>query len=171
MKQKLFHLSKRKELPWYAAWGIRAAAILLALVVCGFVTTAMTGENPIAIYKTMWEGAFGTSRRIWNTLQYLALLLCVSLAVTPAFRMKFWNVGGEGQVLMGGLATAACMILLGDKVPNWILILIMIVAALLAGAICKTLSRLSLFIIHPIPKYGIKCFTLTVGLFQRLSLL
>ena len=69
MKQKLFHLSKRKELPWYAAWGIRGAAILLALVVCGFVTTAMTGENPFAIYQTMWAGAFGTSRRIWNTLQ------------------------------------------------------------------------------------------------------
>ncbi len=135
MKQKLFHLSKRKELPWYAAWGIRGAAILLALVVCGFVTTAMTGENPFAIYQTMWAGAFGTSRRIWNTLQYLALLLCVSLAVTPAFRMKFWNIGAEGQVLMGGLATAACMILLGDKVPNWILIPIMIAAALLAGAV------------------------------------
>ena len=135
MKQKLFHLSKRKELPWYCAWAIRGAAILLALVVCGFVTTAMTGENPIAIYKTMFSGAFGTSRRIWNTLQYLALLLCVSLAVTPAFRMKFWNVGGEGQVLMGGLATAACMILLGDKIPNWLLIPIMIVSALLAGAI------------------------------------
>ena len=135
MKQKLFHLSKRKELPWYSAWAIRGAAIVLALVVCGFVTTAMTGENPIAIYKTMWAGAFGTSRRIWNTLQYLALLLCVSLAVTPAFRMKFWNIGAEGQVLMGGLATAACMILLGDKLPNFILIPIMIVSALLAGAI------------------------------------
>ena len=135
MKQKLFHLSKRKELPWFAAWGIRIAAIVLALVVCGFVTTAMTGENPIAIYKTMWDGAFGTSRRIWNLLQNLSLLLCVSLAVTPAFRMKFWNVGGEGQVLMGGLATAACMILLGDKVPNYILIPIMTVAALAAGGI------------------------------------
>ncbi|MGM9603879.1 MAG: ABC transporter permease [Faecousia sp.] len=135
MKQKLFHLSKRKELPWYSAWAIRGAAIVLALVVCGFVTTAMTGENPIAIYKTMWAGAFGTSRRIWNTLQYLALLLCVSLAVTPAFRMKFWNIGAEGQVLMGGLATAACMILLGDKLPNFVLIPIMIVSALLAGAI------------------------------------
>ena len=135
MKQKLFHLSKRKEMPWYGAWAIRGAAILLALVVCGFVTTAMTGENPVAIYKTMWEGAFGTSRRMWNTLQYLALLLCVSLAVTPAFRMKFWNVGGEGQVLMGGLATAACMILLGDKIPNWLLIPMMIVSALLAGAV------------------------------------
>ena len=135
MKQKLFHLSKRKELPWFAAWGIRIAAIVLALVVCGFVTTAMTGENPIAIYKTMWDGAFSTSRRIWNLLQNLSLLLCVSLAVTPAFRMKFWNVGGEGQVLMGGLATAACMILLGDKVPNYILIPIMTIAALAAGGI------------------------------------
>ena len=135
MKQKLFHLSKRKELPWYAAWAIRGVAILLALVVCGVVTTAMTGEDPIAIYKTMWAGAFGTSRRIWNTLQYLSLLLCISLAVTPAFRMKFWNIGAEGQVLMGGLATAACMILLGDKLPNYILIPVMIVSALLAGAI------------------------------------
>ena len=135
MKQKLFHLSKRKELHWYAAWGIRIAAIVLALVVCGFVTTAMTGENPIAIYKTMWDGAFGTSRRIWNLMQNLSLLLCVSLAVTPAFRMKFWNVGGEGQVLMGGLATAACMILLGDKAPNYILIPIMVAAALVAGGI------------------------------------
>ena len=135
MNQKLFHLSKRKELPWYAAWGIRLAAIAIALVVCGFVTTAMTGENPIAIYETMWSGAFGTNRRLWNTLQYLALLLCVSLAVTPAFRMKFWNVGGEGQVLMGGLATAACMILLGGKVPNWLLIIIMLACALVAGGV------------------------------------
>ena len=135
MKQKLFHLSKRKELPWFAAWGIRIAAIVLALVVCGFVTTAMTGENPIAIYKTMWDGAFSTSRRIWNLLQNLSLLLCVSLAVTPAFRMKFWNVGGEGQVLMGGLATAACMILLGDKVSTPVLIVISLAASIVAGAI------------------------------------
>lgn len=135
MKQKLFHLSKRKELPWYGAWAIRGAAIVLALLVCAVVTTALTGENPFAIYKTMWAGAFGTKRRIWNTLQYLSLLLCVSLAVTPAFRMRFWNVGGEGQVLMGGLATAACMILLGDKLPNIVLIPIMIVAALVAGGI------------------------------------
>ena len=135
MNQKLFHLSKRKELPWYGAWGIRCIAILLALVVCGFVTTAMTGENPIAIYKTMWDGAFGTPRRIWNVLQNLSILLCISLAVTPAFRMKFWNVGGEGQVLIGGLATAACMIMLGGKMPNWLLYIVMIAASIIAGAI------------------------------------
>ena len=65
----------------------------------------------------------------------MAILLCVSLAVTPAFRMRFWNIGGQGQLLAGGLATAACMILLGDKLPNGLLIPIMVLAALAAGAV------------------------------------
>ncbi|MDD6678423.1 MAG: ABC transporter permease [Firmicutes bacterium] len=131
----LFHITKRKALPWYGAWLIRGAAILMALVVCAVVTTALTGENPIEIYKTIWKGAFGTQRKIWILGQNIAILLCVSLAVTPAFKMHFWNVGGEGQILIGGLATAACMILLGDKLPNWLLILTMVAASCLAGAI------------------------------------
>ena len=131
----VLHISKRSALPWYGAWGIRAAAIVLALLVCGIVTTALTGLNPIDVYKTMFAGAFGTKRKAWILGQNLAILLCVSLAVTPAFRMRFWNVGGEGQILIGGLATAACMILLGDKIPNWLLIVIMILASVIAGAI------------------------------------
>ena len=54
--------------------------------------------------------------------------------MAPAYKMRFWNIGGEGQVLIGCLATAACMILLGDKVPNGVLILIMLIAAVGAGA-------------------------------------
>ena len=114
---------------------IRAAAIVLALIVCAVVTTALTGENPIGVYKTMFAGAFGTKRKAWILGQNLAILLCVSLAVTPAFKMRFWNVGGEGQILAGGLATAACMILLGDKVPNWLLIVLMVISSIVAGAI------------------------------------
>lgn len=131
----LFHISKRRALPWYHAWGIRAAAIVLALIVCGVLTTLMTGLNPLRVYGTMFTGAFGTSRKIWITLQNLAILLCISLAVTPAFRMRFWNIGAEGQVLIGALACAACMILLGGKTPNGLLILIMTVASIAAGAI------------------------------------
>ena len=134
-KAPIVHISKRSALPWYGAWAIRGAAILLALVVCAFVTTALTGEDPIGVYKTMFAGAFGTKRKAWILGQNLAILLCVSLAVTPAFKMRFWNIGGEGQVLIGGLATAACMILLGDKIPNWLLIVIMILASIAAGAI------------------------------------
>ena len=131
----ILHISKRSALHWYQAWGIRAAAIVLALIVCAVVTTALTGEDPIGVYKTMFAGAFGTKRKAWILGQNLAILLCVSLAVTPAFKMRFWNVGGEGQILAGGLATAACMILLGDKVPNWLLIVLMVISSIVAGAI------------------------------------
>ena len=131
----VLHISTRDNLPWYGAWAIRGAAILLALVVCAFVTTALTGENPLGVYKAMFRGAFGSKRKMWILGQNLAILLCVSLAVTPAFKMRFWNVGGEGQILIGGLATAACMILLGDKLPNWLLICVMTVSAMAAGAV------------------------------------
>ena len=134
-KQSLFHISKRDALPWYQAVLIRGGAIVLALIVCALVTTLLTGENPISIYGTIFYGAFGTARKSWVTFQNLAVLLGISLAVTPAFKMRFWNIGAEGQVLIGCLATAACMIVLGDKLPNGVLILVMLVAAIAAGSL------------------------------------
>ena len=133
--EPLFHIVKRDALPFYKSWAIRIIAILAALIVAGVITMLFTGENPIQVYLTMFKGAFGTSRRIWSLLQSLAMLLCVALAVTPAFMMRFWNIGAEGQVLIGGLATAACMITLGDKIPNALLIIVMIVASVSAAAI------------------------------------
>lgn len=133
--EPLFHIVKRDALPWWHSLLIRVIAIVAALVVCGLLTLVLTGENPFKVYATMFDGAFGTSRRVWNLLQGIAMLLCVSLAVTPAFKMRFWNIGAEGQVLVGGLATAACMILFGNKLPNAVLIIVMIVASMVAGAI------------------------------------
>ncbi|QNL45264.1 ABC transporter permease [Oscillibacter hominis] len=134
-KQKRFYISKRTDIPRYQAWAIRGAAILLALVVCAIVTMLMTGENPISIYTTIFYGAFGTARRTWVTAQDLAILLGIALAVTPAFKMHFWNIGAEGQVLIGGLATTACMICLSDKLPNALVILCMVIASIAAGAL------------------------------------
>ena len=131
----LFHIVKRTALPWYKAWGIRAAAIVLALLVCALITTLLTGENPLQVYGTMFIGSFGSARKVWMLLQNIAILLCISLAVTPAFRMRFWNIGAEGQVLMGCLASAACMICLKDALPNGLLIAVTAVAAIAASAI------------------------------------
>ena len=134
--EPLFHIAKRAHISGGKAWLIRIGAVLAALIICAVVTMLLTGENPFSVYaKTMFEGAFGTERKIWKLLQNLAMLLCVSLALTPAFKMRFWNIGGEGQVLIGGLATTACMILLGGKLPNGLLIIVMLVASILAGAI------------------------------------
>lgn len=133
--EPLFHVAKRDSLPAYKSWLIRIVSIIAALLISGIVTMLLTGENPIQVYITMIDGAFGSSRRVWKLLQSLAMLLCVSLAVTPAFKMRFWNIGAEGQVLMGGLATAGCMIMLGNKLPNSLLIIVMIAASIIAGAL------------------------------------
>lgn len=131
----LVHIVKRGALPRWRAWGIRLIAIVAALIVCAIVTMTVTGEDPIAVYATMIDGAFGSERKVWNLAQSTAMLLGVSLAVTPAFRMRFWNIGGEGQVLAGCLAAAACMICLADKLPNGLLIAVTAVASIAAGAI------------------------------------
>ena len=133
--EPLFHIAKRDSIPALKAWLIRAAAIIFALIVCGLLTMLLTGENPINVYASMIDGAIGTERRIWRLLQDLAILLCISLAVTPAFKMKFWNIGAEGQVLIGGLATAACSMFLSDSMPPYLLIPVMFIASMVAGAI------------------------------------
>ena len=134
-KEPLFHIVKRDVLPWYKSWGIRAIAIVAALIVCGIITTVTTGLNPLKVYGAFIQGAFGSGRKVWITIQNMSILLIISLALTPAFKMRFWNIGGEGQVLVGALATAACMITLGDKLPNVLLIIVMSISALAAGAV------------------------------------
>ena len=134
-KQSLFHISKRDTLPLSKALLIRGGILLLALVFCGLITTILTGKNPIDVYATILSGAFGTSRRIGVTYRNVAVLLGLSLAVTPAFKMRFWNIGAEGQTMIGCLATTTCMILLGDKVSTPVLIVISLAASIVAGAI------------------------------------
>ena len=131
----MLHITKRSGIVWWKAWLIRVCAVAAALVVCGFVTLSLTGLNPIDVYVSMFDGALGTERRMWNLFQNVAILLCVALAVTPAFKMRFWNIGAEGQVLIGGLATAACMIFLGNKLPTPLLIAVMVVVSIAAGAV------------------------------------
>lgn len=129
------HITKRDAMVWWKAWLVRAAAIALALVACAVVVYFLTGYNPFKVYASMIEGTFGTARKIWNTLQNTAMLLCISLAVTPAFKMRFWNIGAEGQVLMGGLAATACMFYIGDKMHPVLLMTIMVITSVIAGIV------------------------------------
>lgn len=135
VKEPLFHVVKRDDITRSKAWLIRIIAIVAALLLCAVITFFLTGDNPFSVYATMVKGAFGSARKSWVTMQNVAILLLISLAITPAFRMRFWNCGAEGQVIIGGLAAGACMITLGDKLPNIVVILLMIITSMLVGAI------------------------------------
>ena len=134
-KQPLIRITRRAALPWYQSWGIRAGAVLISVLVCALITVVTTGENPLSVFETIFNASFSTQRRTWVLFQNLAMLLSVSLAVVPAFKMKFWNLGAEGQMLAGALATTACMICLRDVMPNALLIPVMLVCSVAAGAL------------------------------------
>ena len=140
--EPIIHITKRSQISLLKAILIRAVAIFFALIACALVTIVFTGDNPISIYVTIFQGAFGTAQLTWVTLQDLAILLAVSLAVTPAFKMRFWNIGAEGQVLIGCLTTALCMLLLGNTIPTWLLIPTMLISSLLAGVIWGVIPAL-----------------------------
>ncbi len=135
VREPLIHITKRGDVSRARGIRIRAIAILAALLVCGLIIWIMTGLNPLDVYKTMVEGSFSTPRKVWVLLQNTSMLLIVALAVTPAFKMRFWNLGAEGQVLASGLAAAAVMFYVRDSWPGWLLTLVMFLAAVAAGVI------------------------------------
>ena len=134
-REPLFHVAKRDQMPLWKSLSVRICAILVALLFCGVLCVAVLGKNPVEFYVNMVKGVFGSDRRIWKMMKDLAVLLCISLAVTPAFKMRFWNIGAEGQVLMSCLASVACMFYLGGRIPNGLLLVIMFLAAIVVGAI------------------------------------
>lgn len=136
VKEPLFHISKRADLPLKKAILIRAGAVLSGILLCSLICTVIfEGANPVSVIGAIFDGNFGSSRRIWNMLLDMFLLLGVGLALLPAFKMKFWNLGGNGQILIGMLAAITCMFYMGGKVADGVIILCMFFASILAGAI------------------------------------
>ena len=134
-REPLVYITKRTDLTKKQALMIKGGVIFAGIILCAIVSVLLTGENPLDVFGSIIDGSFGTSKRMWNLLQSTAILLGISLAVTPAFKMRFWNTGAEGQVLIGMLASVACMFYIGDSLPSFILIIIMLICSILAGAI------------------------------------
>lgn len=145
-REPLLRIAKRDSMPFWQSTLIRVLSIIFALVVCGVIIYLLVKVNPLEVYKSMVEGAFGAfredykffNRRTWITIRDTMMLLCIAVGLAPAFKMRFWNIGAEGQILVGGIATAACMIYL-KSLPPVLLFICMIGASLLAGALWSLL--------------------------------
>lgn len=139
-RDPLFHIVKRDDMPGWKAWLIRAITILVGFLIVGFLSMAITEESFGDTYKVIFSGVFGRlfegrTTMLWKYLQEIAILLALALALTPAFKMKFWNCGAEGQALMGGLASIFCMINFGEKLSSTALIVTIIITSIIAGAV------------------------------------
>jgi len=140
-REPLVHLSKRSSVSVLRKWLIRLIALALGMLVCGLVAFALIDklrDDPGRIgdfFYAFIKGSFGTPRKLWKMLKNLSILLCIALALTPAFRMRFWNTGAEGQTLMGVLGAIAVDFYLGGKIPEWLLIVLMLIAALVCGGV------------------------------------
>lgn len=132
---KNYHVVKRSNISKKKALLIRVGVGVIALLFCSLLSVVLIGANPVKFITSMFDGAFGTPRRLWKLAKDTAILLCIALAITPAFKMKFWNIGAEGQTLIGALASIATAFYLGGKLPNALLLVIMLFAAIIAGAV------------------------------------
>ena len=121
--------------PGGGPWGIRAAAILLALVVGGLVIL-LSGNNPIQGYAIIVEGALGKTSGIRQTVKNFIPLLGTALAIAPCFKMRFWNIGAEGQILAGAIAATYFALFWADSLPQVPLLLLMCAAGAICAAAC-----------------------------------
>ena len=139
-REPLLHIAKRDDISGAKAWMIRIGAILIGFVLTCIISSLLTKTSVFEVVNIMFKGVFGRllegkTTMLWRFLQQTVILLCLALAVTPAFRMRFWNCGAEGQALMGGLAAMICMMEIRDAVPHPVLLVIIFAASVVAGAV------------------------------------
>ncbi len=128
-----FHIVKRSTLPLKKKILVYAIALVGSLLLSSLICWIFGDGNPLDFFAYLFKGTFGTSRKFWLLLLETAFLLGASVALIPAFKMKFWNLGGNGQILMGCLASYAFAYKLGGKMPEWVLLLLMFVSSVAAG--------------------------------------
>ena len=134
VKQPFVRVVRRDKLPMWQSWLYRLIAIILAMGLVDVFVYSITGLNPIDTLITMWNGSFGNIVCTEASVVLICKLLLIAVALAPAFKMQFWNIGAEGQVLAGALATAMVMVY-ANGLPNSLLIPLMAVTAILAGGL------------------------------------
>ena len=127
----LLKITKRSNLTKRQEYLIRALAIVLALFCTALILLAF-GLNPIRVYYAIVEGSLGTQLRIKQTIIKAIPLTITSLGILVAFKMKFWNIGGEGQIAMGAMAASYVALNYGS-LPKPVLLVLMALAGIVMG--------------------------------------
>ena len=125
---------KRDSISRGKALMVRAIAILGALFTGGILILAL-GHNPFAVYRDMVVGAFGNKMAIQETVRIAIPLLVTGLGIGIAFKMRFWNIGGEGQIIMGAVAASYFALFQYNTIPAPLLLVVMFLVSAIAGGL------------------------------------
>lgn len=135
MKDPLIHIAKKDTITTGRLIGIKAIAFLLAFIVSSILLAISEGCDPFTFLISLINGSFGTGLSIWMLLRDMAILLGLGLALLPAFKMKFWNVGADGQALVSALAAYMVLYFGHESMGDGALVILSLLAALAAGVI------------------------------------
>lgn len=132
------HIVKREDCPLWKKILLVVGAVALALILGGLVLLAM-GVNPLEYYFKMFTmGMVGNKiayKAAENYLKILVPLILTALGLSLAFKMRFWNIGGEGQFIVGAIAAAAVAFKVGPVLPEPLVLVLMCVAAMAAAGL------------------------------------
>ena len=133
-KTPLIRLAKRDAMPARQVWCIRAGSFVAAILLGGLIFL-LIGNNPFTAYATILSGSLGKKTAIRQTVKIAIPLLGTALAIAPCFKMRFWNIGAEGQITAGAVAASYFALYWYDKLPTPLLLLVMCAAGAAAGGL------------------------------------
>ena len=133
-----FHIVKRDNCPLWKKCCFYVGAVVIALLLGAVLLTAL-GVDPIAYYTRMFTmGTVGNkiAYKVWiNYLKEFVPLALSSVALSLAFKMRFWNIGGEGQFILGAIAAAFVAFQAGPVLPNAATLVLMCLAAMIVAGL------------------------------------
>ncbi|MBQ9347265.1 MAG: ABC transporter permease [Oscillibacter sp.] len=140
-KTPLARLAKRDAMSPWQIWCIRLSSFLAALLL-GALIFQLIGQNPLSAYGTILSGALGKATAVRQTVKIAVPLLGTALAIAPCFKMRFWNIGAEGQITAGAVAASYFALFWYDKLPSPLLLCVMGAAGILAGGVWAMIPAL-----------------------------
>ena len=130
-----FRVAKRNDVNWKTKLLSISLTIGTALLLSIFFLWVVSMKDPFPAIKYIFMGTFENKIKFWSFVKELVLLLGIGLALVPAYKMKFWNIGAQGQVLIGALVTSLCMLKLPENIPSYGVILISFFLSMIGGGI------------------------------------
>lgn len=134
MKFLGFRLQPRTDLPRWLPWAVPVGSFLAALVL-GAIVLGVTGQNPFSVYARIVDRAFISEGSFSGTLVSATPLLFTGLCAAVAFRIGFFNIGGEGQFVMGAIFASGIALKLGADAPGFLAVALMILFGAIGGGL------------------------------------